>query len=163
MQVEVVTSTRRRKTVQARLVDGVLRIAMPAHLSPTEQDRWIGVMRERFERRLQSEDIDLPGRARKLAKEYGLSQPDRIDWSDRQNTRWGSCTPADGSVRISRRVAPFPRWVLDYVIVHELAHLDQPGHDAGFWALVSRYPMAERARGYLIAKSDGCGEFGSDS
>ena len=130
---------------------------MPAHLSPAEQARWVGVMQGRFERRLQSEDVDLPTRARRLAAQYQLGVPERITWSDRQHSRWGSCTPEDGSVRISRRVAQYPEWVLDYVIVHELAHLDQSGHNADFWKLVDRYPMAERARGYLIAKSDGRG------
>jgi len=38
------------------------------------------------------------------------------------------------------------------VIVHELAHLIVPGHGAGFWLLVGRYPKTERARGFLIAK-----------
>jgi predicted metal-dependent hydrolase len=55
-------------------------------------------------------------------------------------------------VRISTRVAAFPSWVLDYVIVHEIAHLVVPGHDARFWALVDQYPRAERAKGFLIAK-----------
>ena len=68
-------------------------------------------------------------------------------------SRWGSCTPADGSVRISVRLAPFPLWVLDYVLVHELAHLAVADHSPRFWALVDRYPLSERARGYLIAKS----------
>jgi predicted metal-dependent hydrolase len=45
-----------------------------------------------------------------------------------------------------------PRWVLDYVIVHELAHLVERGHGPAFNALVDRYAKAERARGYLIAK-----------
>ncbi len=161
MDVEIVRSARRRKTVEARLVDGVLRVAMPAGLSPTEEEHWVGVMRKRFEQRVRSGDFDLPGRAAALAKQYDLSRPDRITWSDRQNTRWGSCTPADRSVRISRRLAAFPEWVIDYVIVHELAHLDRHGHDERFWAMVNRYPMAERARGYLMAKSDGRGR--SDS
>ena len=42
-----------------------------------------------------------------------------------------------------------PSWVLDYVLVHELAHLRVPGHGPKFWALVDRYPRTERARGYL--------------
>ena len=42
-----------------------------------------------------------------------------------------------------------PPWVVDYVLVHELAHLIVPGHGADFWKLVGNYPKAERARGYL--------------
>ena len=56
-------------------------------------------------------------------------------------------------MRLSTRLARFPTWVRDYVIVHELAHLVHAGHTPAFWRLVDRYPMAERARGYLIAKS----------
>jgi predicted metal-dependent hydrolase len=56
-------------------------------------------------------------------------------------------------VRLSRALARFPDWVLDVVIVHELAHLVHANHSAAFWALVHRHPLAERAKGYLIAKS----------
>jgi hypothetical protein len=66
-----------------------------------------------------------------------------------QNSRWGSCTPADGSIRISTRVKGMPGYVLDYVILHELAHLLAPGHGPEFWSLLNGYPRLERARGYL--------------
>ena len=157
MDIEVIRSDRRRKTVQARLVDDVLRIAIPGHLSPAEEAHWVEVMQKRFAGRADSDQIDLGERARTLARAHGLPVPagiEGIEWSDRQKTLWGSCTVATGKIRIARRVAGFPRWVLDYVIVHELAHLEVPRHNAEFWSLVARYPMAERARGYLIAKSD---------
>ena len=64
-------------------------------------------------------------------------------------TRWGSCTPLDGTIRLSSRLREMPTWVLDYVVVHELVHLLVPGHGAQFWELVDRYPRTERARGYL--------------
>ncbi len=56
-------------------------------------------------------------------------------------------------MRISHRLAAYPKWVLDYVIVHEMAHLVVAAHDVRFWRLVSKYELAERARGYLMAKS----------
>lgn len=108
-----------------------------------------------FERRRSIDEVDLATRATELARTHDLETPDAIRWVSNQERRWGSCTPADRTVRISDRVAAFPRWVLDYVIVHELAHLSEPGHDAAFWSLVERYPLTERARGYLIAKGDG--------
>lgn len=154
MQVEVKRSQRRHKTVQARMVDGVLEIAIPGRMSAAEEQHWVEVMRARFSRGTTAGDIDLPGRAAKLAAAYSLRGPAEIVWSERQKTLWGSCTPATGRVRIATRVAPFPDWVIDYVIVHELAHLTYSDHSAPFWELVDRYPLAERARGYLLAKSD---------
>ena len=63
-------------------------------------------------------------------------------------------------MRLSSALARFPDWVVDYVIVHELAHLEQPNHTPEFWRLVERYPKAERARGYLLAKGGEEGEGG---
>ena len=91
-------------------------------------------------------------RARALARRHDLPLPVRVEWSDRQQARWGSCDPADGVIRVSRRLAAFPIWVLDYVLVHELAHLAVADHGPRFQALVARYPAAERAVGFLIAK-----------
>lgn len=152
MKTEVVRSTRRKKTIDARLVDGVLRVAIPASMTTTEEEHWVGVMRERIERQTTSSGIDLLARAKTLAESLDLPEPREIVFSERQQQRWGSCTPADSRIRISSRVASFPPWVLDYVIVHELAHLLEPNHSPRFWSLVARYPLAERARGFLIAK-----------
>lgn len=152
MQTEVVRSARRKKTVEARYVDGVLRLSIPAAMTAEEEAHWVSVMSRRFERELQSVDVDLPSRASELAAALGLPAPSNIVFSDRQRLRWGSCTPDSGRIRISRRVIDFPSWVVDYVIVHELAHLKEPNHSPAFWELVNRYELAERARGYLIAK-----------
>ncbi|MGH8904589.1 MAG: M48 metallopeptidase family protein [Egibacteraceae bacterium] len=152
MEVEVIRSARRQKTVQARQVGGKLRISIPATLTQAEEARWIDEMTRRFERRAQVEPIDLVERAGALARQYGLPAPTSIRWVENQHNRWGSCTTGTGAVRISTALASFPRWVLDYVIVHELAHLVEPSHRSAFWALVARYPHTERARGYLIAK-----------
>ncbi len=109
-------------------------------------------MMRRVERKTASDGIDLEWRAGELAVRYRLPTPDSIRWVTNQEWRWGSCTPAERTIRISSRLVGEPAWVLDYVIVHELAHLRVRGHGAAFWALVNRYPKAERARGFLIAR-----------
>lgn len=152
MRVEVVRSPNRRKTVQARQVGGVLRVSIPGSMSKAEEERWVAEMVDRMARRTAVREIDLEERAAALARTYRLPAPASIRWVHNQNSRWGSCTPADGSVRISSRLSDFPAWVVDYVVVHELAHLREANHSPAFWALVDRYPRAERARGFLLAK-----------
>ena len=152
MRVELVAGTRRRRHVEGVLVGDVLRVAYPPRMSRAEAERIAEELRLRMERRVASDRLDLAARARALARRLELPRPVRVEWSDRQLSRWGSCDPADGVIRVSRRLAAFPTWVLDYVLVHELAHLVEPDHGPRFQALVARYPMAERAVGFLIAK-----------
>ena len=152
MQVEIIRSTRRRKTIHAEMRNGAVRLSIPATLSKAEEQHWATVMVQRFERRRQTSTVDLVRRTRQLAARYDLPEPERITWSERQTSLWGSCTPAHGTIRISARLASYPRWVLDYVIVHELAHLRYRSHGPRFRGLVERYPLAERAKGFLIAK-----------
>lgn len=151
--VKVVRSRRRTKTVAGKVTGGVLTVTVPAWMSPAEEAMATDEMVRRFRRRQSTERVDLPARARTLARRYDLPAPATIRWSESMNSRWASCTTADAAIRVSTRLAPFPGWVLDYVLVHELAHLAVADHSPAFWALVERYPMAERARGYLIAKS----------
>jgi predicted metal-dependent hydrolase len=154
MKTQVVRSGRRKKTIEAKVVDGVLRVYVPASLSLEEEALWVENMQARIARKIRSEGIDLPQRAARLADTLGLPQPEQIVFSDRQNKRWGSCTPSAGRIRISSKLATYPSWVVDYVIVHELAHLVHGNHSPAFWDLVARYSLAERARGYLLAKSE---------
>jgi predicted metal-dependent hydrolase len=149
--VEVIRSKRRRKTVQALQRGGVLHISIPANMSRAEEQHWVKVMVERMRRRARADVVDLMRRARDLCGAYDLPRPTSVRWVDNQLARWGSCTPSDGTIRVSSRLAAFPRWVLDYVLVHELAHLSIFGHGPAFTAIVDRYPLAERARGFLMA------------
>ena len=155
LPVDVVRSSRRKRTVQAYVVDGRIRVLVPAGLPGEEEAKLVETMVARATRRLTSATVDLPTRARQLARQYDLPVPATIEWSDRQLSRWGSCTPSDGKVRISNRLATMPGWVLDWVLIHELAHLAIPDHGDRFQALVGRYELGERAEGYLIAKSEG--------
>ncbi len=155
LETRVVRSTRRRKTVEAVLVDGVLEVRVPATLTTEEEDQCVTDMRERFERRWACDDNALARRARRLAGTHSLPSASRIRWVDNQKKRWGSCSPHSGEIRISSRISRFPTWVLDYVLVHELAHLVEPNHSQRFHDLVGRYPLAERAEGFLIAMGFG--------
>jgi predicted metal-dependent hydrolase len=152
MKVEVVRSRRRHKTVQARQVGDVVRVSVPATMSRAEEERWVAEMLRRIHRRQYSASPDLHARARALASKFGLDVPTSTRWVDNQQYRWVSCTPSDGTIRISSRLAKEPPWVLDYVLVHELAHLHVSGHGRAFWEIVNRYPLAERARGFLMAR-----------
>ena len=128
VQVEVIRSPRRRRTVQAQEVEGVVRVSIPATMTKAEEERWVDEMVRRFERRRSTAAVDLEARAATLAARHGLPQPQSIAWADNQRSRWASCTPDDGAIRVSAALVSMPRWVLDYVIVHELAHLVEPAH-----------------------------------
>lgn len=155
MEVTVIRSAKRRKTAQARMVDGRLEVRIPARSSKAEERRLVEVFRRRYERAGTSAQLDLTARAKKLAKQHDLPVPTEIRWVTNQAHRWGSCTPSTGVIRISDRMAGFPPWVVDHVIVHELAHLVERHHGPAFQALADRYPLAERAEGYLLAKTGG--------
>ncbi len=152
--VEVRRSRRRRRTVAAYREDGKVVVMIPARMSRAEEKEWVATMLtrlERSERRRRPSDATLMRRAKDLNTRYldGNALPLTVRWVDNQGSRWGSCTPADRAIRLSRRLQGMPSWVIDYVLVHELAHLIEIGHTARFWSLVDRYPKAERAKGFL--------------
>jgi hypothetical protein len=155
LPVDFVRSKRRTRTAQAYIREGRLRVMVPFGLAQAEETRLVDSLVTRVSRKISSTEVDLAQRARDLASEYQLSEPTSIEWSTRQTTRWGSCTPAEGSIRISIRLASMPGWVLDSVLIHELAHLDEPNHGPRFKALVGRYELSERAKGYLMAMGEG--------
>lgn len=153
-EVEVRRSRRRRRTVAAYREGGKVIVMIPARLSAAEEREWVATMLarlERSDRRRRPNDDALARRAAELSARWldGKAQPQTVRWVDNQNNRWGSCTPGDSTIRLSKRLQGMPPWVIDYVLVHELAHLLESGHGPDFWALVDRFPKAERAKGYL--------------
>ena len=153
--IRILATRRRRRTVAARLRSGVLEVMVPASMPRVEQQRWADLMRARIERQLlrrRPTDERLQRRAESL---NGRFFGGRLSWSSvgfsEATTLWGSCTFASGAIRIASRVAGFPDWVLDFVLLHEMAHLVHSDHGPAFQELLNRYPLAERARGYLLA------------
>ena len=152
--VEVRRSRRRTRTVTAWREGGVTVVSIPARFTRAQEREWVDKMLGRLaaqDRRRRPSDGTLADRAAQLSAQYlrGRAVPASVSWSSRQGKRWGSCTTIDGTIRISDRVQGMPRWVLDYVLLHELTHLVHAGHGPDFWALVRAYPRTERARGFL--------------
>ncbi len=127
----------------------MLELLVPATMPHQERQHWAEVMSQRLERRIKRarpSDERLQERARRLNDRHFGS----IGFADMERL-WGSCTFTDGAIRIARRAASLPDWVLDYLLVHELAHLVHSDHGSAFHELENRYPLTERAKGYLLA------------
>ncbi|MFE2111643.1 M48 family metallopeptidase [Kitasatospora sp. NPDC059463] len=153
-RVEVRRSARRSRTVSAYREGDRTIVLIPARMSHAEEQRWVAQMLEKLaaqeSRRVLGDDA-LVARARELSTAYlgGRARPAQVRWVTNQNSRWGSCTPSERTIRLSHRLQGMPEYVVDYVLLHELAHLLVPDHGPDFWALLEAYPRTERARGYL--------------
>jgi predicted metal-dependent hydrolase len=151
MEVEVIRSSKRRKSVSARIVDGRVVVRMPQWMTKAQEAEYVTSMVDKLARQRAVVPTDLAARAAELAGRYRLPSPRSIRFVGNQSSRWGSCSPTTGEIRISDRLADVPRFVLDAVIVHELAHLVEANHSRAFHALANRYPKQERATGFLLA------------
>lgn len=157
-EIKIIRSLKRKKTVSARLNDGVLAVCAPSKISDKELNKIIVRLTERLLKKKLKRELDrqqdLKEIAENLNKKYfgGRLQIAAIDYSINQNSRFGCCNLKTGKILISHRLAKMPDWVRDYVIVHELAHLIVPNHSRSFHDLTDKYRWKERAIGYLMAK-----------
>ena len=158
MEVQITRSQRRRKTVSARMKNGVMQVSAPVDISGPRLQEIVERFRLKFERKNRTAEIaggeNLSELAARLNQRYFGSriQINSIKYATNQNSRFGSCNHYRKTIRISCRLVNMPTWVRDYVIIHEMAHILEPNHGKNFYNLVSAYPLAERSRGFLIAK-----------
>jgi len=156
--VEITRSSRRRKSVGARLKGNVMLVSAPCHIPDTSLESIIKSLKEKFSKSLLRKKLNqekcLVDVAEGINRKYfyGKLKDYFIEYVTGQKSKFGCCNYQSRSIRISHRIAFMPQWVRDYVIMHELAHLIEPNHSKAFWDLVANYKLAERARGYLIAK-----------
>ena len=159
-RVEVRRSSRRTRTVTAYRERDTIVVLIPQRMSKADEQTFVRDMVQKVlarEARASAPrgDEALAARAHELAATYlapaldQMPEPTAVSWVTNQQQRWGSCTPSTGLIRLSHRLQPLPAWVVDYVLLHELAHLVEPTHSDRFWSLVGRYPAAEKAKGYL--------------
>jgi predicted metal-dependent hydrolase len=165
-KIEVRRSARRRRTVSAYRDGDTLVVLIPAKMSRAEEEHWVAEMQRKLQRTesrraspARASDEALLLRCAELSARYldTSVEPASVRWVPPMRTRWASCTPMDRTIRVSERLRDVPSWVLDYVLVHELAHLRVAGHNAQFWKLVRRYPKTERAIGFLEGLSTAAG------
>ncbi|WAP52709.1 M48 family metallopeptidase [Arthrobacter sp. ATA002] len=156
--IEVRRSAKRRRTVNAAFRDGKAVISIPGHFTKAQEADWVRRMVARLEQRTAAPQADpqdaageLAGRAAELSRRYlhGAAAPRSVRWVTNQNSRWGSATPARGTIRLSDKLQGMPGWVIDYVLLHELAHLIEASHSPAFWRLLESYPHTETAKAYL--------------
>lgn len=157
--IEVRRSAKRRRTVNAAFRDGKAVISIPGHFTTAEESEWVQRMVARLEQRTaqtrrpdpKNLGDELAARAAELSRSYlgGAARPVSVRWVSNQNSRWGSATPARGTIRLSDKLQGMPGWVVDYVLLHELAHLIEASHSPAFWRLLESYPHTETAKAYL--------------
>ncbi|HEX4127575.1 MAG TPA: M48 family metallopeptidase [Acidimicrobiales bacterium] len=153
-EVEVRISKRRKKTSEAKWVGGRIVVSLPAHLDVESRQKTTDWLVERLltRHRLQSglDDDGLLARAIELSDRYLVgARPESVRWVTNQTARWGSCSYYSGQIRVSHRLRVVPEWVLDSVLVHELAHLTYPDHSPAFHKLAGAYPRHEEAGVFL--------------
>ncbi|MGM9472119.1 M48 metallopeptidase family protein [Pseudarthrobacter sp. YS3] len=161
MPVEVRRSARRTRTVAAFWENGTAVVAIPARFTLAQESEWVHRMLDKLHRqgtkraqqgkRRPATDAALAAHAADLSTRYfgGRAVPASVRWVSNQNSRWGSATPSEGTIRLSDKLRPMPQWVIDYVLLHELAHLLVAGHNAAFWKLLEAYPDTARAKAFL--------------
>ncbi|MSS45381.1 M48 family metallopeptidase [Cutibacterium sp. WCA-380-WT-3A] len=153
-------SARRRRTLSARMEGRSVLVMVPMSMRKAGQDPQVmelvdKVTRSHARHRRHAGDEELARRAVQLCRTYldpqvsDTVRPTSVRWVSNQNTRWGSCTPSTGQIRLSDRMQGFPNWVVDHVLAHELCHLVEGHHNRRFHELLAGFPNAERAEGFL--------------
>jgi predicted metal-dependent hydrolase len=153
-EVEVRISKRRKKTSEAKWVAGRIVVSVPAHLSLESRQKTVDWLVERLLTRHQLQsgltDDDLLARAIELSDRYLVgAHPVSVRWVTNQTARWGSCSYYSGHIRVSHRLRAVPEWVLDSVLVHEVAHLTHADHSPAFHKLAGTYPRHKEAGIFL--------------
>ena len=158
MEIKVIRSSDRKKTVQAKMVGETLHVYLPLGMHREEERKIIERMKEKIDKKLQKKQINKDDYLIKKFHEFNIKyfqerlKVNSIEFVANQTKMRGSCTPNKCTIRLSHKLLEMPKWVLDYVIMHEMTHLVHPNHSKAFWTKVGEYKYTERARGFLMAK-----------
>lgn len=158
--IEVRVSARRRKTVAAYWEGERIVIVFPQRVPKRERQAYVDELAAKLiagRSKSRPTDAELHKRAVYLSRTYlrSAANPTSVQWSTRQRARWGSCTAAEGTIRVSARLQGAPQYVIDAVLVHELAHLVHSDHSPAFYDLANRFPRQRDADLFLKGLSFG--------
>ncbi|MGC1418609.1 MAG: M48 family metallopeptidase [Acidimicrobiales bacterium] len=160
-EVEIRASTKRKKTGTAHWSGSRIVVQIPARLKGRERKAFVENLVERLlTQRPQNSasDASLEERVRELAALYNDGiVPNSVRWVKNQQSRWASCSPATREIRVSNRLRQCPEWVIDAVLVHELAHLQEADHSARFYEIAARHPRQDESALFLEGYALGLG------
>ncbi|MCL4325295.1 MAG: M48 family metallopeptidase [Candidatus Thermoplasmatota archaeon] len=158
IKIEIIRSEKRKKTISAKLVKDKIVICIPTGLSENEESMMIDEIVHKLKIKRFNAEINDDGylidKFNEFNRKYfqGKLEVRTIKFVSNQHRKLGSCTPILKTIRISDKLIKMPKWVLDYVIMHEMTHLVYLNHSKEFWNKVNEYKYSERSRGFLIAK-----------
>ena len=160
-EVEVRASTRRTKTGNAYWSGSRVIVQIPARLRGRERQAFVDELVERLltqRPQLMAGDAALEARVAVLADLYNDGiLPASVRWVSNQQSRWASCSPATKEIRVSSRLRQCPDWVIDAVLVHELAHLQEADHSKAFFEIANRHPRQHECALFLEGYALGLG------
>ncbi|MDR1542429.1 MAG: M48 family metallopeptidase [Clostridiales bacterium] len=148
----------RRKTLAIHIkTDGAVEVRAPLRLAKSEIERFVKLKSQWIESKQTQISLRQPAELRELPpSKYAPGEFERAAseiikiWEQRldvtasfvgfraMSSRWGSCTSKTRRIRINTALAHCPKECLEYVIVHELAHLRENNHSPNFWKIVAK-------------------------
>ncbi len=143
------------KHVNARLRDTTLTVSAPREMRQATLDPIITDLARRLLRRARAHEVnaaeDALALARRVATRFAAPpEVAAVRFVTTQQACWGSYSPATRTIRLNATLRQMPRWVLEYVVAHELAHAVHPNHSPAFWALLRQVaPNTDRAKAFL--------------
>jgi predicted metal-dependent hydrolase len=155
----LIVERKRVKNINARLRDTTLLISAPFSAPQATLDQAIPDLARRLVRRAHARQVNVEEDALALAHRVAARFPKgpevaQVLFVTTQEARWGSYSPATGTIRLNAALRQMPRWVLEAVVAHELAHVVHQDHSPAFWKLLRRVcPDTDRARAFLAGVS----------
>jgi predicted metal-dependent hydrolase len=153
--LQVVIERKRVRHINARLRRQTLFVSAPPQVEQQFLDRVVADLARKLIRRVHANKVNAAEDALALVRKVAARFPNRpevahVEFVATQMSRWGSYSSRTRTIRLHAALCDMPRWVLESVVAHELAHVMHLHHGPEFWALVhSVDPDCDRADGFL--------------